>query len=80
MMKNIIANIAKLLGWVTWYHVSYQFSNSKGMVVGDMIVSIRPWLRQGDSFNELRDYLHKENSKNGCTTIPNIISITRIGS
>ena len=80
MMRNMIAQLAKRLGWVTWYHVTYQFTITGGFGTGDVVVSVCPWLRQGKVFDELREFLHQQAKEHGCTKRPNITSITRIGA
>jgi len=80
MMRDMIAQLAKRIGWVTWYHVTYQFPVPGGTCTGDAVVSVRPWLRQGKNFEELRESLHEQAEDHGCTTMPNITSITRIGA
>lgn len=80
MMRDMIARLAKRLGWVTWYHVTYQFLVAGGTGTCDAVVSVRPWLRKGKVFEELRECLHKNAEPHGCTNTPNIISITRIGA
>lgn len=79
-MRDLIARIARALGWVTWYHVAYQWPNAGSFTTCDGCFSVRPWLRQGETFKNLRDYITKEAKENGCTVTPNIISITRIGA
>ena len=79
-MHDMIARIAKRLDWATWYHVAYQFPVKNGQATGDLVIQVRPWLRQGDGIKELREYLLKVSAENGCEKTPNIISITRIGA
>lgn len=78
-MSDIIANIAKLLGWVTWYYVTYQFSTVGGFAQGSISVPVNPWLRVSN-IKDLEKVLYDIALQHGCTNKPNIISITRIGS
>lgn len=78
--RDIIASAAKRIGWTTAYHVAYSFPVSNGHATADMTVRIKPWLREGEGFKELRSFLHDESKQSGATAPPNITSITRIGS
>lgn len=77
-MRNLIASIADKIGWVTWYHVVYQWPTPTGLSIADTCLSVRPWLRQGKGIDQLREYLKERVPGLGAT--PNIISITRIGA
>lgn len=80
MLRSLLANLVWKLGWVTWYHICYQFPARGGYVTGDLCVSVRPWIRQGETFEKLREYIAKQAAEQGCNSTPNIISITRIGA
>lgn len=80
MLRTLLANLAWKLGWVTWYHISYQFPVCGGYATGDLCVSVRPWIRRGETFEKLREYIAQQAAEQGCNCTPNIISITRIGA
>lgn len=78
-MKNLIANLAKLLGWETWYYVTYQFPTSAGIGQGSVSVPVNPWLRV-NNIKDLENVLHDIALQHECTNKPSIVSITKIGA
>lgn len=79
-MRRLIGQVAWALKWKTWYHIVYQFSVDGGTVTADCVVSVRPWLRQGAHFEELREYAKKVAAEHGGKDTPNIIGITKVGA
>ena len=78
-MTNLIAKIAKRLGWKTYYHVVFLYTAEEKLMINDGTACVRPWLRQGETFDNLRAAMNKEALISGITKPGNIISITRIG-
>jgi hypothetical protein len=77
----MLVKIAKAIGWKTWYHISCTWPiKGGGMGMADLCISVKPWIRQGDGMQQVRQYLFEEAKGNGCTTLPSITSITRIGA
>lgn len=76
-MRELIARLAKRLGWVTWYHITYQHPVPNGLATGDCCISVRPWIRRGESLEEVRKFITE---LAGSEVTPSITSITRIGA
>jgi hypothetical protein len=80
-MREAIAWLANKIGWVTWYHITYQFPvSSGGTAICDACISVRPWIRRGESLQDVRKYISAQAIAYGGCSDPNIISLTKIGA
>ena len=75
---DLIAWLAKKMGWHTWYLVSYAYPIPGGGVgMYTFTVSITPWVRQGSTLPDLLNFMEAQLPKG--VKSGNIISLNKIG-
>ena len=71
---RVIESIAKSLGWTTTYWIGYQHSAHNGYVIGDMSMTVKPWITR-QNMQLVREEVKRAS---GSEVVPSITFIRRI--